>query len=124
MNSILATLLSYLLLYKYIAIFLLVVSSAIILPIPENTLLLATGAFASQGYFSFIFAFIVALAANVIGDSIGYILTRKWGNKIIKEHHIKKYASLSKIDSYIRGNAGMTIFLTRFTGTIGPLVNF
>lgn len=51
--NILSSLPSYVLLYKYVAIALVVYSGAVILPLPANAMLLAVGAFASQGYFSF-----------------------------------------------------------------------
>jgi membrane-associated protein len=124
MDYFLSSLLSYLLLYKYAALFLIVFSAAIIIPWPENTLLLATGAFASQGYFSLTLSFFVALVANVLGDLVGYSLTRKWGYKVIKEHHIRKYRYVERLNQYVKDHAGMTILLTRFVGTIGPLVNF
>ena len=124
MTYFLGTLLSYILLYKYFAIAVIMLTGAIIVPWPENTMLLATGAFASQGYLSFWAIFGTALVANVVGDVIGYMLTHKWGYRIIKEHHIRKYAYIEKLDKYLRDYAGVTVLLTRFVGTIGPIVNF
>jgi membrane-associated protein len=124
MNFILSTLLSYLLLYKYATIFVVVFAAAIIVPVPDSTLLVATGAFASQGYFSLTLALVVALVANVLGDLVDYILTNRWGFKIVKEHHIRKMPYFNKVEQFIRSNAGMAIFVSRFVGTVGPLVNF
>ncbi len=124
MSYFLGTLLSYVLLYKYYAIFVIILSGGIIVPWPENTLLFASGAFASQGYISFWAVFITALVANVLGDLIDYGLTYWWGYKVIKEHHIKKYWYVEKLNIYLRNHAGMTVFLTRFVGTVGPIVNF
>jgi membrane-associated protein len=124
MDYFLSWLLSSLLLYKYFALFGIVFSAALIVPWPENTLLLATGAFASQGYFSLTAAFLVCLVANVIGDSIGYFLTFHWGNRVIKEHHLKKYVYIDRLNGYVKAHAGLTILLTRFVGTVGPLVNY
>jgi membrane-associated protein len=124
MNFILSTLLSYLLLYKYATIFVVVFAAAIIVPVPDSTMLVATGAFASQGYFSLSLALIVALVANILGDLVDYTLTYRWGFKIIKEHHIRKMPYFNKVEHFIRTNAGMAIFISRFVGTVGPLVNF
>ncbi len=124
MNTILTSLLSYLLLYKYSTLFLVVFSAAIILPLPDSSILLATGAFASQGYFSFAISFAVALVANVLGDIVGYMLTNKFGYHVIKERHIKKFPYFSKVETFVRTQAGPTIIVSRFVGTIGPLVNF
>lgn len=124
MAHILSWLLSLLLLYKYFALFFIIITAGILIPWPANTLLLATGAFASQGYFNVWMVFAVALIANVLGDSVGYLLTRKWGLRFIKEHHLKKYSYVDKLNEYIKSNTRMTIFLTRFVGTVGPAVNF
>ena len=124
MNYFLTELLSFLLLYKYVGLFLIIYSSAIIVPWPENTILLAAGAFASQGYFNPELTFTVALVANVLGDVTDYGLTRIWGYRVIKEHHLTKYSYINRLRHYVREHAGLTIFATRFTGTIGPLVNF
>ena len=50
MTAILSALLSYLLLYKYFAIFVLVFAGSFIVPLPGNAMLFAMGAFSSQGY--------------------------------------------------------------------------
>ncbi len=124
MTYFLGTLLSYILLYKYVAIFAIIFTGAIIVPWPENTLLLASGAFTSQGYMSFWAAFATALVANILGDLVGYMLTAVWGYRVIKESHIRKYRTVEKLDAYLREHAGITILLTRFVGTLGPIVNF
>lgn len=124
MNFILSTLLSYLLLYKYATIFVVIFAAAIIVPVPDSTMLVATGAFASQGYFSLSAAFAVALAANVLGDLVDYTLTRRWGYRIIKEEHIRKMPYFNKVEQFVHANAATAIIVSRFVGTVGPLVNF
>ena len=60
--------------YRYTTLFTLIFLSAVIVPLPANTVLLAVGAFITQGYFDFGWAAIVALIANVLGDSVGYFI--------------------------------------------------
>ncbi len=124
MNYFLGSLLSFLLLYKYAALFLIIFSAAIIVPWPENTILLAVGAFGSQGYFSAPSAFVVALAANVSGDICGYFLTRRWGYKVVSERHIRKFSAVDRLSRYVKEHSRLTVFITRFFGTVGPMVNF
>lgn len=119
-----AALLSYLLLYKYVAIFILVFSAAVILPLPVNSILLAVGAFASQGYFSFWLSLAVAMAANMLGDLFGYWLTRTYGEAVIKSFYAKRHEVLVRLEKYIQSRAGLTIFLTRFTGISDIAGNF
>ena len=87
----LASLLSFLLLYKYLALFLCVFSVAVIIPLPINALLLATGAFANFGYFNLAASIAVALSANVLGDMIDFILARRFGPRVFEKFKIQKH---------------------------------
>jgi len=123
MDSILTIALSYLLLYKYLAFFVLIFLGAFILPLPDNLILLATGAFASQGYFSLTAVFILALVTTMTSDILGYFLTRRFEMSVLKflripERHIKT------AHHYVEDYTGMTIFITRLAGPFGPAVNF
>lgn len=124
MDYLLTTLLSYLLLYKYVAIAVIVFLAGLILPLPSNTLLLAAGAFASQGYMDTAGIFWVALVSNVIGDSAGYALTRFWGTRFITREHINRFKFVGKTEEFVRAHVRATILLTRFLGTPGSIVNF
>ena len=74
MDYVLATTLSYLLIYKYLAFFVLLFLGSFILPLPDNLILLAVGAFASQGYFSFFLVLILAIITTTASDILGYVL--------------------------------------------------
>lgn len=124
MDYLLSTLLSYLLLYKYVAVSAIVFLAGLLLPLPSNTLLFAAGAFASQGYLNAIGTFAVALISNVIGDSIGYSLTRFWGTRFITHERLRRFKAVNKFEQFVREHAGSTILVTRFLGTPGVIVNF
>src|SRR6185369_11643502 len=100
MHSTFDIVLSYLLLYKYATIFVVVASSAFIVPLPTSALLLAAGAFASQGYLSFATCVAVAAIANTIGDTMGYTLTRIFGYTFIEKHYKKKHAYFVRVERY------------------------
>lgn len=124
MNSgILTSLLSFLLLYKYGALFILILVAAIIVPIPVNTLLLAAGAFASQGYFSFTISLLVVVAANMLGDCFDFFLARRYGRRALEMLHIRIPKYLERLERFVRAHPGPAIFLTRFVGTIEPLTS-
>jgi membrane-associated protein len=123
MNDLVALLLSFLLLYKYWALFIVIFISAVILPIPTNSLLLATGAFASQGYFNFPLSFVVAVGANVSGDCLDYFLARRYGRRVIHLLHIRIPSYIERLEDYVERHPGPTIFFTRFVGTADPLAN-
>ena len=123
MSSFLAPLLSFLLLYKYWAIFLTVFAAAIAVPLPINSILLAAGAFASQGYFSFSLSFAVAMVANLLGDSLDYFLARRYGHAALRLLRIRVPAYLERLEEYVRDHPGPTIFFTRFAGAADAVAN-
>ena len=122
MTSLAAVLLSWLLLYKYTLLFGVFFLSALALPLPGNTLLLASGAFASQGYMSYSVALATVLLGNVLGDVAGYTLAVMYGDDILRKLRIK-HAYLNVIERYVASHPRMTIFISRFGGTLDPLVN-
>jgi len=124
MSYLLTSLLSSLLVYKYVAISLVVFLAGLLVPLPSNTLLLAAGAFASQGYLNAPAVFLIALVSNVFGDSLGYSLTRFWGTRIITKARLDRFAAVEKIEQFVNRHVRLTILATRFIGTPGVIVNF
>jgi len=123
MNAALGAFLSFLLLYKYVALFAFIFFSAVILPLPDNSILLATGAFASQGYFNFWVSLAVALVANIAGDCVGYFLARRWGKAALARLHVGIPRYIDRLDGYIRRHPRRSIFITRFIGTADVVAN-
>ena len=115
--------LSYLLLYKYVALFLIVFAVAIIVPLPANVFLLAAGAFSSLGYLSLPLAILVAVVANVVGDIVDFLLARKFGPKILTFFRIREHASVVRIENQLRDHAPLTIFISRFAGPLDLIVS-
>jgi membrane-associated protein len=126
MNSVVAVALSYLLLYKYYALFVITYFAALLGPLPAGTSLMAAGAFSTQGYFNFPIVVFVALAANVLGDLTGFFLARKFGKDFLIKIGLGKMLTSRKfigLEEYIEERAPLTIFTTRFISQLGPLVN-
>lgn len=115
MNSLLAPLLSYLLIYKYALLAGAIFASGIV-PIPVDTLLVAAGAFASQGYFSLALSLVAATAANVAADIIVFLIARKYGPSALRFFKIERSQHVERLERYIREHAGPAIFLTRLVG--------
>src|ERR1700733_15170510 len=114
MNAALGAFLSFLLLYKYVALFAFIFTAAVILPLPDNSILLATGAFASQGYFEFWISLLVALVANVAGDLVGYFLAKRWGKAALSRLRVRVPWYIDRLDGYLKKHPRRSIFLTRF----------
>ena len=124
MDSLLAPLLSYLLLYKYVALFVVVYFSALIVPLPSNAMLLAVGAFASRGYFSFWASLAVAVIANTLGDLSDYALARKFGTAVTHFLRLDRLAFFRELEKELRTDAAVTVFTTRFAGVLSTPASF
>lgn len=126
MSSFISFVLSYLLLYKYVALFIVSYLAALLIPLPSNTSLIAASAFASQGYLSIYIVIIVALIANISADITGFFLARKYGKRVLLKIGFKKILEskyYSRVESFIINHSEISIFVTRFFGGVGPLVN-
>jgi membrane protein DedA with SNARE-associated domain len=117
MNAATQTILGYVLLYKYWALFFITFIAAVVLPIPPGTLLMASSAFASQGYLNFPLILIVASAGNILGDNLGYWLSRLYGKPILYRIGFKKVIDSERykaIEKRLVKEPGWIIFISRF----------
>jgi len=124
MDALLSPILSYVLLYKYFAIFFVVYTGAVIVPWPANAMLLAVGAFAGQGYISFWLSLVVAVVANTLGDLTDYGLSRKFGERFIHKFRIDKVRFFIRLKEELITDAAVTVFMTRFAGSLSSIANF
>jgi membrane protein DedA with SNARE-associated domain len=120
-------LLSFLFLYKYFGLFVVALLSSIALPIPASTVLAAAGGFASQGYFNIYLVLGITLLGSMTGNIIGYILAKKYGEKILSRfvffRHILQSKSFHEIEDYIVDFAPSLIFFSRFLTELSPATN-
>jgi membrane protein DedA with SNARE-associated domain len=117
MNYLIQVILPFLLLYKYWLLLLITFSSALILPTTPGTFIMISGGFASQGYFSIAWVFVVALVGNIAGDTICFWVARKYGAKILRKVGLGKIIDSKKtkhVERSLHVHAGKIIFLTRF----------
>ena len=126
MENLLGTFFTFLLLYKYVAIFLISYAAALILPLPSGTTIAAAGAFAVEGYFSFWGVVTVALLGNIMGDATGYFIARRYG--ILLLTHIGFTGALRSkqylfVEKYLRESPYALIFFSRFFAQANALVN-
>ncbi|MBU6370453.1 hypothetical protein KGQ74_00005, partial [Patescibacteria group bacterium] len=123
MISFFATFTAYLVLYKYTALFLIVLSG-FILPVPVNEIILVAGAFASQGYMSVLAVMAIALFTNIGVDILGYSLTYRFGDDILRILRIRKDATFYRVRKYLENYASGTIYFGAIVGPFRPLINF
>jgi membrane-associated protein len=120
------TILPYILLYKYVALFVVTFLSSLALPIPAGTLLVATAAFASQGYFNIVIILLVVIIANILGDNICFWLARLFGKRILYKIGLRRVLeskNFKLIEKGIAQKPGIIIFVSRFEAIATLSVN-
>ena len=126
MENFFDTFLTFVLLYKYVGLFIIAYVAAFIFPLPSGTTLAAAGAFASQGYFNFPVVLLVALAGNIAGDATGYLIARRYGERMLSSigfaHalHSRQYLFVNK---YLQTFPRSITFFSRFFTQVNALVN-
>ncbi len=126
LSDILGSLLSFLLLYKYAALFVIGYVAALAVPIPASTALVAASAFASQGYFNIYLVLLTAFAANVSGDATGYLVARWYGREFLNTIGLRRFLhskTFTKLEEYVQNFPSTVIYFTRFMTEAGPAVN-
>ncbi len=127
MDAFAQTILPYILLYKYWALFIVTFLSSLAIPIPAGTLLVASSAFASQGYFNIIIVLVVVIVANIIGDNICFWISRLYGRRIFERFSFTRKVLDSKnfrlIEAKIKQRPGFVIFISRFEAIATLSVN-
>jgi membrane-associated protein len=118
MDFLVQAIIPYILLYKYWALFITTFLASFALPIPAGTLLIASAAFSSQGYFNIAIIFIVVLIANIAGDNLSYWFARLYGRHLLSRIPFIQKILVSKdfnlIEKGISRRPGFIIFISRF----------
>jgi len=117
MDTIIQSILPFLLLYKYWALFGITFIAALFVPIPPGTIIMASAAFAYQGYFTLGWVLVVAALGNIVGDNTGYWLARLYGHPILYKLGLRKVIEskrYQKIEHKVTRRPGFIIFISRF----------
>jgi membrane protein DedA with SNARE-associated domain len=124
--SILSSLLSFVLIYKYYAIFIVTFLGAFALPLPSGSVVMAAAAFSLQGYLNWFLVVLVGIAGNMAGDSSGYWLVRLYGKPVLNKLHLSKFFKEDKllaVRDQIERHKVLTIYFSRFMTAVAPAVN-
>ncbi len=126
MLSLLGYLLSFLLVYKYVALFAISFLAVLILPLPASGILVASGALASQGYFQITAVLLTAFVAKVGGSTLGYFIACYLGENFFHKpglRHFVRSRLFRKLKMYILSFPRTIIFFSRFIAEVGPVTN-
>jgi membrane protein DedA with SNARE-associated domain len=117
MDFIVQNLVPYLLLYKYVTIFLIAFFAAFIVPVPSGSILMAASAFASFGYFNLFWVIIISIIGNILGDNLGYWVARIYGKEVLSKIGFRKVLEsrvLKNIENEFNKRPGFIVFASRF----------
>ncbi len=100
-----------------VLLFVLVALESFGLPLPGETALTACAVLASQGALSVEWVIVVASAAAIIGDNLGYLTARIGGRRVLDRFrftraHVEKY--LPRAERFFERWGGPAVFFARF----------
>ena len=108
--------------YGYFAIFIIITLESAGLPLPGETVLLTSAAYAgSTGNINIAVVVAIAATAAILGDNAGYWVGRRWGLPLLlrKGHLIGLDHGRLKLGQYLfRQHGGKIVFFGRFTAML------
>jgi membrane-associated protein len=121
MNVFLSGILNFMQAYGYAAFGASIFVAAMGVPLPAGPMLLAAGAFASEGEFNVAALLAIATGASVCGDCTGYLVGRLWGSRVLDwlprsrlGRHIITPQATARSRHYFRRHGASAVFLTRW----------
>jgi membrane protein DedA with SNARE-associated domain len=92
------------------------------IPLPGETALIAFGVLASQGHYGVAWVIVVAAAAAILGDNLGYWLIGRWGGHELFDRWrwLRNYADrvLPRAEELVRKHGGKVVFFGRFVAIL------
>ena len=110
------------------ALFVFTFLASFIIPIPAGSLLIASTAFASLGYFNIYLLLFIVIIANILGDNLSYWLARIYGRKILSKvpffRKILESNNFIIVEKNISNHPGFVIIASRFEVISTLTINF
>ncbi|MDX6507520.1 MAG: hypothetical protein QOG06_2164 [Gaiellaceae bacterium] len=103
--------------YGLAALFLVVMLESGGIPLPGETALVTAGVFASRGQLNIVSVVVVAAAAAIVGDNLGYWAGRTGGRKLIERSRLLSRwfeSALPWSEKFFKRHGSKTIFIARF----------
>jgi membrane protein DedA with SNARE-associated domain len=86
-------------------------------PLPGETLLIAASLYAGAGHLNIWLVGLVAWAAAVLGDNVGYLIGRKGGRELVEKFGKYVFVTSDRLDRaevFFRKHGGKVVFIARF----------
>ncbi len=126
MSLLFQNILGLLLVYKYITLFLVAFLSSLGVPLPAGSSTVASAAFASQGYLNIFAVLITGTSGNILGDISMYILSKKYGKKILYWFRLGKLVEskpLKYVEKAENSYSAAAIIASRFQDQATAVIN-
>ncbi len=120
MNSFLLWILSFIVLYKYAAIFIILMFGGLLTPYPAGAVITGSAFLATGGYLNLNLVILTSFIGSVVGDVIGYWFTIFFGERILGFLGLRRAmrdARVRSVFAHFASRPLMTIFLSRFAFT-------
>src|SRR3954469_11349025 len=92
------------------------------LPLPGETALIFFAVLASQGHHSIVWVIVLAAAAAIIGDNLGYWVIGRWGGRALfrKNRWLERWSDgvISRSERVMHRHGGKTVFFGRFVAIL------
>ncbi|MER7545375.1 DedA family protein [Spirillospora sp. NPDC127506] len=90
---------------------------------PGETAIVVGGVLASQDVLSLALLLVIAVAAAVVGDSVGYEIGRRYGPRLLDVRMMRKHrAKVAGAQDLIRRRGAFAVFIGRFTALLRALM--
>jgi len=99
--------------YGYLAVFGVVLVEGFGIPAPGQTLLIAASILSARGKMSFVLVLALAFLAGVMGGTIGYVLGRWGGSRLLRKAGLSQ-TRLSKMERLFSRYGGGVVLMGRF----------
>ena len=107
--------------WALVLLFVLLTLESFGLPVPGETALIACAVLASQGSLAIEVVLVVAIAAAIIGDNLGYWTARKGGRAVLLRYRITREYSekyLPRGERFFARHGGKAVFFGRFVAVL------
>src|SRR4029077_12080431 len=92
------------------------------IPVPGETALIAFGLLAAQGHYSIVLVIVLAAAAAIIGDNLGYWFLGRLGGRALFNRWgwLRRYSdrTLPQVERIMARHGGKTVFFGRFVAVL------
>jgi membrane protein DedA with SNARE-associated domain len=107
--------------YGLVLLFAVIAAESAGVPLPGETALIAASILAAQGKYSIVSVIVVAAAAAIVGDNVGYWIGRTGGRKLLERWGpLRRYAAraLPPGERFFEKHGGKTVFIGRFVAVL------